>query len=243
MTTDPRDGAVVGPAARLSAVLPVGVRAVECLGDLTEPLFPAEERVIARAVDQRRREFRTVRGCAAEALAQFGLPRPPLLPGRRGDVTWPPGLTGSMTHCTGYRAAAVARLADVAALGIDAEPHDVLPAGVLDLVARPEERGLLTELARDRPQVCWDRLLFSAKESVFKAWYPVMRRELDFDRAGVVLDAAGRFTARLVGEVLELPGRRLGTLSGRWRVVDGVLLTAVAVPGGAVDGLLYLERH
>ena len=137
----------VGGEAGLSALLPATVRAAECRGDLAEPLFPEEERAISRAVEKRRREFRTVRGCAAAALAALGRPRSPMVPGRRGDSPWPADLVGAMTHCDGYRAAAVARRADVAALGIDAEPHDVLPDGVLGMVAGPSGPTVVSAVA------------------------------------------------------------------------------------------------
>ncbi|MFD0027341.1 4'-phosphopantetheinyl transferase family protein [Streptomyces sp. NPDC055059] len=88
-----------------------------------------------------------------------------------------------MTHCPGYRAAAVASRTRLLSLGIDAEPHAPLPAGVLDLVADPVERAALARLARTHPGVHWDTLLFSAKESVFKAWFPLMGSWLDFTDA------------------------------------------------------------
>lgn len=81
-----------------------------------------------------------------------------------------------MTHCDGYRAAAVARRETIASIGIDAEPHAALPDGVEKLTALPEERMALTRLAVTHPHIHWDRLLFSAKESVYKAWFPLIRQ-------------------------------------------------------------------
>ena len=125
----------------IEEILPAEVVAVEALADPPGvTLFPEEEAVIAKAVDKRRREFSTVRHCARLALATLGLPRSPLLSGERGAPQWPVGVVGSMTHCAGYRAAAVARARDVVTIGIDAEPHAVLPEGVLEVVALPEER-------------------------------------------------------------------------------------------------------
>ena len=65
---------------------------------------------------------------------------------------WPAGLTGSMTHCDGYCAAALVRAADLASLGIDAEPHGPLPEGVLARVALPAEAERLRRLAGDEPR-------------------------------------------------------------------------------------------
>ena len=157
----------------IEAILPADVAAADTFDELPdEPLFPQEEAAVAKAVDKRQREFRTVRGCARTALAQLGMVRPVLVPGTSGAASWPDGIVGSMTHCAGYRAAAVARAVDVLSLGIDAEPHAALPGGVLDSVALPSEQAQLAELRRTAGGVCWDRLLFSGKESVYKAWYP-----------------------------------------------------------------------
>jgi 4'-phosphopantetheinyl transferase EntD len=211
----------------IAEILPAGVAAVEAFDDPPGAvLFPQEEAVIARAVDKRRREFTTVRVCARAALAALGLPAVPILPEQRGAPRWPDGVVGSMTHCAGYRAAAVAHLRDLRTVGIDAEVHDALPDGVLDLVSIPSERTRLRQLAADEPGVCWDRVLFSAKEAVYKAWYPLTRAWLDFAEADLTLHRCGGFTARLL-----VPGPVSG-FDGRWLVRDGLVLTAIAVPAG-----------
>jgi enterobactin synthetase component D / holo-[acyl-carrier protein] synthase len=64
---------------------------------------------------------------AAVAAESFGALPAPILPGPAGEPGWPPGVTGSITHCPGYRACAVARTEDLAAIGIDAEPDEELP--------------------------------------------------------------------------------------------------------------------
>ncbi|MGW5847211.1 4'-phosphopantetheinyl transferase family protein [Streptomyces sp. NPDC055254] len=197
-------------------------------------LFPEEAAAVANAVDKRRREFSTVRLCARLALSRLGAPQAPLVPGHRGAPSWPEGVAGSMTHCEGYRAAALARTADVWSLGIDAEPAGPLPEGVLDAVSLPGERRHLAALAAREPGVPWDRLLFSAKESVFKTWYPLARRELGFDEAELhfVPDGPGRagtFTARLLVPGPVVGGSRLERLAGRWAARDGLVLTAIVL--------------
>jgi 4'-phosphopantetheinyl transferase EntD len=216
-------------------IVPPGVIAVEAFADLPGvTLFPAEEAVVARAVDKRRREFSTARGCARAALAGLGLPPVPIVPGLRGAPQWPAGVVGSITHCAGYRAAAVARAADIVTVGLDAEPAEPLPDGVRDIVTVAAERAWLDELSRARPGVCWDRLLFSAKESVYKAWFPLTRRWLDFHGAAITVDPAepggGTFSARLLVPGPAVHGRELTGFSGRWISSNGLILTAIAVP-------------
>ncbi|MGA5818005.1 4'-phosphopantetheinyl transferase family protein [Kitasatospora sp. NPDC094028] len=192
-------------------------------------LEPAEAAVVARAVDKRRREFTTVRHCARAALTRIGVPYRPLVPGLRGGPSWPDGVVGSLTHCDGFRAAAVARAGELASIGIDAEPALPLPEGVQEAIALPAEQRRLAELSAARPDVPWDRILFSAKESVYKAWFPLTLKFLEFSEAELTLDPDGTFTARLLVPGPEVSGRRLDGFDGRWAVRDGLLATAIAV--------------
>jgi 4'-phosphopantetheinyl transferase EntD len=216
----------------LERILPAEVAAVEAFDDVPDAkLFAAEEAVIARAVAKRRMEFATARVCARAALARLGEPAAPILPGLRGAPQWPPGVVGSITHCKGYRAAAVARQADIAAIGLDAEPNEPLPEGILDAIALASERAQLAALPAAGPGVpCWDRLLFCAKESVYKTWFPLAQRWLDFDQAEIVIDPFGaRFTARLLVPGPMLAGSPLTSLRGRWLADRGLIITAIAV--------------
>ena len=216
----------------IERLLPSWVRAVDTTQDASEDtLWPAERSVVSRAVAKRRVEFATVRACARAALAELGVPPAPILPGARGAPGWPQGVVGSMTHCAGYRGAAVASTEHAASVGIDAEPHGPLPHGVLDAIARPEEHGWLAELAARAPAVRWDRLLFSMKESVYKAWFPLTGSWLDFDGASITVDpAAGEFTAVLQVPGPVLGGRELTTFTGRFSASDALVLTAIVVP-------------
>ncbi|MFI2436164.1 4'-phosphopantetheinyl transferase [Streptomyces sp. NPDC018693] len=226
----------------IEELLPEPVVVVEAYGaeaadaNAVAALYPQEAALVARAVPKRRREFAVVRSCARRAMEKLGVAPHPVLPGERGAPSWPDGLTGSMTHCEGYCAAALVRAADLASVGIDAEPHDRLPEGVLDAVALPAERERLRRLAVDRPEVHGDRLLFSAKESVYKAWFPLTREWLDFSEADIDLTPApggaayGTLRARLLVPGPVVAGRRLTQFEGRWTVRQGLVATAITVP-------------
>jgi 4'-phosphopantetheinyl transferase EntD len=144
---------------------------------------------------------------------------------------------GSITHCDGYRAAALARGDDVVTIGVDAEPNEPIPPEVLELVADDAERAWVTELRAAAPQVSWDRLLFCAKEAVYKAWFPLTRRWLDFSEASVTVDAAaGTFAARLLVSATRPDGQPLTGFTGRWLARDGLVLTAIVLPrDGSAD--------
>ncbi|KOV62080.1 4'-phosphopantetheinyl transferase [Streptomyces sp. MMG1121] len=220
-------------------MLPESVVVVEAHRDdplWDAPLFPEEEALVARAVTKRRREFAAVRGCARRAMEKLGVPPQPVVSGERGAPVWPAGLIGSMTHCDGYGAAVLTRVGDLASLGIDAEPHGPLPEGVGESVFLPAEAERLARLAARRPDVHGDRILFSAKESVYKAWFPLTRKWLDFSEADITLhpDPDGRPHGTLRADLLVpgplVAGRRLQAFEGRWVVRDGLVATSVVVP-------------
>jgi 4'-phosphopantetheinyl transferase EntD len=208
----------------IERLLPPGVTWAETFADEDCALFPAEEATIARAVEKRRREFITGRWCARRALAGLGLPATPIVPGERGAPGWPAGVVGAITHCPGYRAAAAGRTPGIVSVGIDAEQHEPLPDGVLDLVSLPAERAWI---AAAPPGTHWDRLLFSAKESVYKAWFPLARRWLGFEEASLTLSTDGTFRADLLVDG-PVPG-----FSGVWLAERGLVLTAITVTAPA----------
>ncbi|MEY9835618.1 4'-phosphopantetheinyl transferase [Streptacidiphilus sp. EB103A] len=216
----------------IEELLPAVVQVASVFGDPPgPPLFPEEAALVSNSVEQRRREFATGRRCARRALAELGLPAAPLAAGARGEPLWPPGVAGAITHSGDYRAAAVALRSDVLSVGIDAERIRPLPEGVFEAVSLPEERGALAGLLRAAPQVPWEMLLFSAKESVYKAWFPLTGKFLEFEEAVISFDpVSGTFSARLLVPGPERGDSRIGVFHGRWAVRDGFALTAIAVP-------------
>ena len=212
----------------LEYIVPVSTSVAEALAD-AQPfeLFDAEWRAVRHCDEPRQREFATVRRCARDALKRLGVGPVPLVPGRRGEPIWPPGLVGSMTHCPGYRAAAVARDSAIGTLGIDAEPHAGLPRSAFARFSTEEERARLTGLGS---AVHWDRLLFCAKEAVYKACSPWLGVQFALTDILVSLDVATeRFRAELLVRGPVISGREMTLLEGRWLVRDGLIITAVAV--------------
>ena len=215
----------------IERILPDAAAAVEAGDDdRAVALFPEEEAMVARALARRRREFATGRDCAHRALERLGVAAGPVLAGERGEPIWPAGVVGSITHCRGYRGCAVAAATDLATIGIDAEPHQPLPAGLVERVAGAEERSWLAELARAEPEIAWDRLLFSAKEALYKAWYPLTERWLGAEDAVLRIDRRERtFAARLLVPGPAVAGSEQRDFAGRWLVEDGLVLTAVTI--------------
>ncbi|GAB2608813.1 4'-phosphopantetheinyl transferase [Paractinoplanes abujensis] len=218
-------------------ILPAGVVAVDTFDDPPDAtLLPEEEQFVAKAVEKRRREFTTARHCARAALGRLGRPPAPILSGRMNEPLWPAGIVGTITHCAGYRGVVIAEQSVITTVGIDAEPNEPLTGGVLESVALPDERVHVSELLESRPEIRWDRMLFCAKEAVYKAWFPLAKRWLDFEDAVITLrpgpagPQTGTFDARLLVVGPRVGGRRLTGFTGRWMVDHGLILTAIVVP-------------
>ena len=219
-------------ARLLAGVLPERVAKAELYADPPDLTpMPEEEHLVARSVAKRRNEFVTARHCARQALGELGLPPVPILKGDKGEPCWPDGVVGSLAHCDGFRGAVVARTEDVRSLGIDAEPHGVLPKGVLDAISLPIERTELTALPGG---LHWDRILFCAKEATYKAWFPLTHRWLGFEDAHITFAVdgsgnAGTFSSTILIDPAAESGPPLTTLAGRWLVDQRLVLTAIAL--------------
>ncbi len=215
----------------LEQLLPDVVAVVSTRGDREVELFPAEQEGLGQAVEKRRREFITARACARDALGRLGIAPQPIPSGSRGEPVWPGGVVGSITHCAGYRACAVALDRDLTTIGIDAEVAEPLPIDLIGDIALPEERRWIERLTVEDPSISWDRLLFSIKESIYKAWFPLTRSWLGFEDASVSIDRERRtFSAHLLVPGPTLQGRHLDGFSGSWMVAEGLVISAIAVP-------------
>lgn len=196
---------------------------------------PAEEHLIAKSVEKRRRDFIGARHCARQALTQLGEPAVAIGKGGTGEPLFPRGIVGSLTHCEGYRAAALGHKLRFRSIGIDAEPHAPLPEGVLDSVSLAPERTWLTTVLPGTG-LHLDRLLFCAKEATYKAWFPLTGRWLGFEDAHITFtvddESAGAGAGSFHSELL-IPGNTtdggaaLTTFDGRWVISDGLILTAI----------------
>lgn len=212
----------------LRELLPVSVAFHETRHELETLNYSIEREAVRNAVDARRAEFLTARECARRGLRDLGVPPGPIARGRNGEPQWPIGIVGSITHCAGYRAAAVARQKDVTAIGIDAEPHAPMDPSVFTIVSTPKEIDAQARLRAQCRKIHWDRLLFCAKEAVYKAWFPDHHLWLDFHDVVVLLRRNGTFTAEVspVGN----PITSAAIMDGKWSVRQGIAMAAIALP-------------
>lgn len=196
-------------------------------------LTDAEAALVAGAIDRRRHEFATGRRLAREALARLGVPAREILRERDRAPSWPEGIAGSLTHCHVRAFAAVGRRDDVGAIGIDTEKGPGLAEDLWSHVFTDDERRSLRAISatlRARAAL----IAFSAKESLYKAQYPLTWTFMDFTDARVELPSFGP-DAVVEGRLTCIFQRTVGRFeagtacSGRFRydMAEDIVVTSV----------------
>jgi 4'-phosphopantetheinyl transferase EntD len=164
------------------------------------PLYGIEEQVLGpRAVAERRALFALGRAAARDALLELGLEATAIGRGEGGQPLWPAGVVGAISHSRQVAVAVVGRRRDYLGLGVDVEDitRELQPAAAR-LVCRPAELEWVDVASGTRRLL----MLFSAKESIFKALYPIEGVWLGFDDAELTWQAErGVFRARVLKRV------------------------------------------
>lgn len=155
---------------------------------------------LQNAVTKRRAEHLAGRIAACEALSLYGVKD--FVPGigLHREPCWPPGFTGSITHTEKIALAAVIadRNSEHCAMGIDCEMmmSEQNARELADGIINMAERRLLQSCALPFPAGL--TLVFSAKESLFKALYRHVGRYFDFSAAEVTQIKGDRLELTLV---------------------------------------------
>ena len=190
--------------------------------------WPGEAPTMARATPGRQAEFAAGRAAARAALRGLGLVPFAIPMGADRAPVWPSGVVGSITHHGGQCLAVVARRMSFGGLGIDLEPLDPLPGELIPEILTPDEVRWLAEQPADQRGML-ARIVFSAKESTYKALYPQMREVAGFDAMEIRPDpGAGRFRARLLRSFGAVPAGR--ALEGRVLCASGHVVTLMGLP-------------
>lgn len=185
---------------------------------------------IQRSVAKRQAEFLAGRLCARAALQQLDhLDFIPAIGEDRAPV-WPGHISGSITHSTGHAAAIVGHKAQWRGLGMDLE--NVLSLERAERLAgeilTADEMQRMALIPREQIALLVT-LTFSAKESLFKALYPIVQKRFYFEHAEVVeWSESGVVRLRLLTDLSSAwcDGTEL---VGQFAVADGQLLSLVAI--------------
>ncbi len=201
--------------------------AVRTAASRKEPLWPAEQLAMARAVPARLAEFTAGRTAARAALRSIGLidMAIPLSPDRA--PVWPQGIVGSITHANKVCVAMVARAGAIIGIGVDLELSDPLPADLWPEVFTAAEIADLEQMPEtDRGQTA--KLFFSAKECTYKCIYPQIQKVMDFSTIEIRHKSADQsFGATLLYQAGPFAA---GTVwHGRYVLLDGFVATVLVL--------------
>ena len=185
---------------------------------------------IQRSVAKRQAEFLAGRVCARAALQQLDhLNYIPAIGEDRAPV-WPAHICGSITYSTGHAAAIVAHKAQWRGLGMDLENVLTLERAerLAGEILTPDELQRMATLPREQiAQLV--TLTFSAKESLFKALYPIVQKRFYFEHAEMLeWSDSGQLRLRLLTDLSSewCDGKEL---MAQFSVNDGQLLSLVAI--------------
>lgn len=185
---------------------------------------------IQRSVAKRQAEFLAGRLCARAALQQLDhLDCVPAIGEDRAPV-WPAHISGSITHSTGHAAAIVAHTAQWRGLGMDLENVLTLERAerLAGEILTADEMRRMADLPREQIALLVT-LTFSAKESLFKALYPIVHKRFYFEHAELLeWSESGQLRLRLLTDLSSewCHGKEL---VGQFAVSDGQLLSLVAI--------------
>ena len=155
-----------------------------------QKLHPAEENYFSQLSSVSRKEhYRSGRICAGEVLSKLGARGQPVLQdSQTREPLWPEGISGAITHSGKWAAAAAGKTSDVLGIGIDLEDLErQVDSRISRHVCIPEEQKWLQECEEDFLEKNL-KIIFSAKESIFKAFFPYTRTYLHFHDARILME-------------------------------------------------------
>jgi enterobactin synthetase component D len=203
-----------------------------CANLSTPPVFPLlpEEAIFLKKLSSTRRqtEFSNGRSCAHKALAKFKLESEPIQRNAKTkEPCWPEAVRGSITHSGDYAAAAVGLADDVSGIGIDLESLSrVVDFNISRHVCVEQELEWLKTLSPAKANQGL-RIIFSAKESIFKCLFPISRTYLYFKDATVEIDEdSSEFIFTISRECSGITEAGFQH-SGKFSIIDKMLLTAI----------------
>ena len=190
------------------------------MDDHTDALIGSEFEFLANKRGQSAKAFVSGRRCVRALQKQLNLSQFELPGGEFGPI-WPNELVGSISHSRELAAATILR--DAVSVGIDIECQRRLKVDAVRRVATKEEYSRYSVV----PNFDWT-LLFSAKESVFKAFSPLARRYIGFQEVELLLDVATQsFSVRYFGNTVDKG--LIEKAEGHWRALAGHIITIVTV--------------
>ena len=191
-----------------------------------------EEQAIAESFGskKRRAEFTMGRIYAHGTLSRFGLESEPILRNTETrEPTWPDSVWGSITHSAGFAAVAVGLKKEIKGVGIDLESFSrSVNFNIRRLVCVDSELEWLESLPTKQANRAL-RIIFSAKESIFKCLYPSTKTYLTFKDAAVTINETENNFSFIIFKSCSRIIKQGFPHHGRYSEKDNMLLTSVYI--------------
>jgi len=227
---DPWIGDLFGPDVQVGSLL------IEAADPSALP--PAEAALAARFAPRRRREFAAGRQCARRLLAELGAGEPLLLVAEHRAPGWPSDVVGSISHGAGLCVVAVARRGAVRGLGVDVESDAPLAEALRRRACSDGEARLLAGVGPEQAGRI-AKLLFSAKEAVYKCVHPLLQQPLGLRAVEIRLEPqARRFRARALAAAAPGAAALVGAVEGAYAARAGRVLAGATLRAPAAGGRL-----
>lgn len=188
-------------------------------------LQATEQACVSHARPKRIAEFATGRKNARKLLTRFGIENCVIPADKDRCPVWPEGIVGSIAHSKDYCLVAVACERELRGIGVDIESAVDLESDLWPIVLTDRERDWLSSIDAGSRGL-FAKVLFSAKESFYKCWFPRHRRFLEFQDVAIDL---GRHTFAIEPRCPDLAStmKTGAAYEGRWTIHDRWTLTSV----------------
>jgi enterobactin synthetase component D len=181
------------------------------------------------AAQVRKQEFIAGRYCAIQAAKNIGLTIESLPRASTREPIWPLGITGSISHSKQMAISCISKSSDYLSLGIDSEEliKPKIASEVAATIGTQDELAFLASLDFSFGLT----VMFSAKEALYKALFPLARTFIDFKDVKLIsLDPAkGDFELELISSH-PLLAKYLGRYVGTFRMMNQTIVTFVSIP-------------
>lgn len=189
----------------------------------TSALTREEYEIISGSVLKRKREFCTGRYFSHEALKELGKDNITLFKSQEGMPIWPDGIEGSISHCLHKGVVVVIRSDYKIFCGIDIECNKALPKEVERLIISKYELQQCMDLKTKKPNIFWETLIFSIKETMYKYWCNKLNYKLKPEECEIKLIA----NKDLFYAKCKLPNDNIEYIIGEFIIIDNHIITLV----------------
>jgi 4'-phosphopantetheinyl transferase EntD len=170
-------------------------------------------------------------------LSKVGAASSGVATGPEGEPLWPEGWVGSISHRSALSIVAIARSSDALGLGVDIEPDVPCSPELVRRLCSGREVSRIAAL--HQPTEAMARVVFSAKEALHKAQFPLTLAPSGLRHIEVLLEPDA-FVARFTETLAPFP--KGFEVRGRWCKAAGLIWTGACFARAERGGLRPSDR-